>query len=217
MANAPKTFISEPSLSKTTGQWTIYFSRRFEGADGQLIGFVISTIQMAYFEQFYARLPLSGGGSFALYRRDGMLMARYPHVDPKVGKTFASTINFNRLLASLDKGVVRQKSLLDGKDRLIAPYAMPHFPLFVAVSDTMESILRSWGDEARMFGGTTALLELVIVATILLAMRQLRGYEQLQAAEAELVIAEERTRLHRHCTRMRSALILRSTTCCRAS
>ncbi len=134
MAKAPTTFISEPSQSKTTGQWTIYLSRRFEAADGQLIGFVISTIQMAYFEQFYARLPLTGGGSFALYRRDGMLMARYPHVDPKVGKTFAATINFNRMLASLDKGVVRQESLLDGKDRLIAPYAMPHFPLFVAVS-----------------------------------------------------------------------------------
>ena len=29
-ANAPKTFISEPSLSQTTGKWTIYFSRRFE-------------------------------------------------------------------------------------------------------------------------------------------------------------------------------------------
>ncbi len=43
-----------------------------------------------------------------------------------------------------------------------------------------------------MFGGTTALLELVIAATILLAMRQLRGYEELQAAEAELVMAEER-------------------------
>jgi PAS domain-containing protein len=74
----------------------------------------------------------------------------------------------------------------------------------------MESILRSWGNEARMFGGTTALLELVIVATILLAMRQLRGYEQLQAAEAELVIAEERTRaaqaLHTHEERFDTAV-----------
>jgi hypothetical protein len=46
------TFISEPSLSKTTGQWTIYLSRRFETANGRLIGFVVSTIQMDYFEQF---------------------------------------------------------------------------------------------------------------------------------------------------------------------
>jgi diguanylate cyclase (GGDEF)-like protein len=210
MANAPKTFISQPSLSKTTGQWTIYLSRRFNSANGQLIGFVVSTIGMDYFEQFYARLPLSGGGSFTLYRRDGMLMARYPHVDMKVGKTFAGTENFNRLLASLDKGVVRQQSLLDGKDRLIAPYAMPHFPLIVLVTDTMESILRSWRAEARMFGGTTALLELVIVATILLTMRQLRGYEKLQAAQAELVIAEERTRaaqaLHTHEERFDTAL-----------
>ena len=84
--NAPETFISEPSLSKTTGQWTIYLSRRFEALDGELIGFVVSTIQIDFFEQFYARLPLTGDGSFALYRRDGMLIARYPHVDRRSAK-----------------------------------------------------------------------------------------------------------------------------------
>ena len=52
-----------------------------------------------------------------------------------------------------------------------------------------------------MLVATTALLELVIFATVLLAMRHLRGYENLQAAEvartkaeAELAVAEERGR-----------------------
>ena len=46
---------------------------------GSLLGFVVSTIEIDYFERIYARLPLTGGGAFALYRRDGMLLARYPH------------------------------------------------------------------------------------------------------------------------------------------
>ena len=45
-----------------SGEWDIYLSRRFETADGQLLGFVVSTIEIDYFEQFYARLPLTGGG-----------------------------------------------------------------------------------------------------------------------------------------------------------
>lgn len=198
---APQTFISEPSRSKITGQWVIYRGRRFQAADGRLIGFVVSTIQIAYFEQFYARLPLSGGGAFSLFRRDGTLMARYPHVDPKIGSTFAETMNFNRIVGSLDGGVVRQTSILDGEDRLIVPHTIAHFPLFVAVSDTMTSILRAWTGEIRILIAATILLELAIAGTMLLAVRHLRSHERLQAAEtararaeAGLSLAQERER-----------------------
>ncbi len=81
--NPPKTVISQPQKSKTTGQWTIYFSRRFEAPDGQLIGIVLSTIFTDYFEQLFSRVSLSDGSSFALFRGDGMLLVRYPHGGPR--------------------------------------------------------------------------------------------------------------------------------------
>ena len=201
-ADLPGTFISAPSRSKVTGNWNIYFSRRVESADGGLIGFVVSAIEMDYFEHFYAQLPLTGGGSFALFRRDGLLMARYPHVDPQVGKSFAASMNFGDMLASLDRsGVTRVKSQFDGKDRLIVPHAMAHFPFIVTVSDTMESILAAWGEDARMLSAATVLLEIVIAGTLLLAIRYQRGQARLQAAETgraraetSLAVAEERER-----------------------
>ena len=121
-------FISEPLQSQTTGKWTIYFSRRFEAPDGQLIGIVVSTIVVDYFEQLYSPdLSLDGDGSaFSLYRSDGMLLARYPHVDPKIGTTFDQTENYNRMLGALDRGVARFTSMLDGKDRLVAA-RLAHF------------------------------------------------------------------------------------------
>jgi hypothetical protein len=170
-----QSFISGPSRSRSTGQWTIYLSRRFENPDGRLIGFVVSTIRVGSFEEFYARLPLTGGGSFALYRADGVLMARYPHVDPLIGQTFADTDHFRRLLAALDGGSVQQRSPLDGKERLVAPAAMPHFPLIVSASDTLESILGMWRTETRIFVVATAFLELVIATTILLWIREIAG------------------------------------------
>jgi diguanylate cyclase (GGDEF)-like protein len=199
--NRPEKFISEPSRSKTTGQWTIYLSRRFEDLNGKLIGFVVSTIQIDFFEQFYAKLPLTGGGAFTLYRRDGILIARYPHVDPDIGKNYATTMNFNRLLGALDHGAVRITSLLDGMERLIVPRTMPHFPLIITVTDTVDSILQPWRQQMRVLVATTLLLELLIAGTILLAVRHLRGQERLQAAqaaqtraEAELAVAEEHER-----------------------
>jgi len=154
---ASPTFISEPLRSKINREWIIYFSRRFEAADGRLIGFVLATIQIGYFERFYARLPLTGGGAYSLYRRDGVLIARYPHFDPAVGTTYAGTANFQHLLAALDDGVVRLTSIFDDKDRLSVPHATSHFPLFIEVSDTMESILAAWMEDVRILVATTAL------------------------------------------------------------
>jgi PAS domain-containing protein len=211
------TFISEPTRSVTTGKWTIYLGRRFDAADGQLIGVVLSTIEIDYFEQSFAQLPLTGGGSYSLYRRDGLLLARYPHVDPLIGKTFVATMNFNRMLAALKGGVLQVKNMLDGKDRLVVPHTFPHFSLLIAVSDTVETILGTWREEAQMLAATTVLLELVLAGTILLSVRHLRGYERLHAAEtareraeAHLALGEERQRaaqvLHAHLHRFDTAL-----------
>ncbi len=203
-AGTPPTFISAPSRGKVTGQWEIYLSRRFEGADGRLLGFVVSTIEISYFEQYYAKLPLTGGGAFVLYRRDGMLIARYPRLDYQVGRTFAATTNFSHVLEMLDRGVIRQNSALTGEDRLIVPHSMAHFPLIIAVSDTMASVLRGWSSGIHILVATTAVLELTIAGTVLLTLRHLRSHERLRVAEtararaeADLVLADERDRAAR--------------------
>ncbi len=198
---APRTFISAPTRSKATGRWVFHFSRRFDAADGRLIGFVHSTIQIDYAEQFYARLPLTGGGAYSLLRRDGLLLARYPHIDRLIGRNFGDTPAFSHLLGALDNGLVRQTSILDGSDRLIVPRELAHFPLIVAVSETMESVLAVWTDEARVLLTVTALLELAIAEAVMAAMRHLRTHERLREAEAaqaraeaDLALADERER-----------------------
>jgi diguanylate cyclase (GGDEF)-like protein len=216
-AGTPPTFISAPSWGKVTGQWEIHLSRRFEAPDGRLIGFVVSTIEISYFERYYARLPLTGDGSYVLFRRDGMLIARYPRLDYQIGKTFAATTNFRHVLDVMDKGAFQQMSVLSGVDRLIVPHSMAHFPLIISVSDSVASILRGWTGGIRILVATTALLELTIFGTVLLTLRYLRGHEKLREAEAarsraeaDLVLADERDRaaraLHMHEQRFDTAL-----------
>ena len=200
-ANAPATYISAPVRGKTTGRWTIYLSRRFESSDGQVVGFIASAITTSYFEGFFARLPLTGGGAIALFRRDGVLLARFPHVDGLIGKSFTDAGHFRRIRATPDDSTIDDHSALDGKRRLIVPHAMEHFPLIVTVSDTTDSIFAYWSRVTWMLAVTTGLLELVLGATIWLSVRHVRSYERLQAAEAarsraeaELAIAEEHER-----------------------
>ena len=200
-AGVPQPFVSMPSQGTIVGRWEIYLSRRFEAADGRLLGFVVSTIEINYFEQFYARLPLTGGGAYALYRRDGTLIARYPHADAQIGKIFVDTPNFRHLLAALDDGVVHQPGRFDGLDRLIVPHTMAHFPLIVAVSDTMGSITRAWRQDLRILVATAVLLELAIAGSAYLLLRQQRSQERLWAAETARAKAEsdlERAEERRH-------------------
>jgi diguanylate cyclase (GGDEF)-like protein len=222
--DAPALFISAPSQSKSSGRWTIYFTRRFSASDGRLIGIVVATIETDYFERFFSRVSLEGEGSFALYRNDGMLLARYPHVDPKIGKAYGDTANFTRVHASVDRGVVRQDSLLDGRSRLIAPHSLVHYPVVIAVTNTMDAILAVWRGQIRIFGGAALLLELVIAGIILLCVRHLRSCEKLEAANtaqlraetaqaaamSELHLSQQRERagreLHSHCLRFDTAL-----------
>ncbi len=208
--DAPKLFISAPVQSKTTGKWTIYFSSRFEAPDGQLIGIVVSSILADHFEQLFSELTVDGDASFGVYRSDGMLLVRYPRVDPKIGTIFSQTDNYNRMLGTLDHDAARLTSMLDGKDRLVAAHTVGHYPLIISVSNTIDAALQTWRSEARAFGTVTGFLELVIAVTVVLAVRHLRGYEMLQAAEAAQARAEERERgvdaLHQQGRRFDTAL-----------
>jgi diguanylate cyclase (GGDEF)-like protein len=188
----PKTVISQPQKSKTTGQWTIFFSRRFESPDGQLIGIVLSTIFTDYFEQLFSGLALSDGSSLALFRDDGMLLARHPQAVLRIGTTFDRTENFNRWRASLDHGVARITSTIDGKDRMIAGHSVAHYPMMITVTNTMDAILGPWRAEARAFGAVTVILELLIAAAVGLAIRYMSSHAQLEAAASDLRLARER-------------------------
>jgi diguanylate cyclase (GGDEF)-like protein len=187
-------FVSLPWRSKVTGQWAIVLGRRFDAPDGRLIGFVLGSIQVSYFEQYYAHLPLTGGASYSMFLRDGTLIARYPRTNPAIdaiGTTYINTENFGSILRAVDNGVVRMVSSLDGNDRLVVPHALPHFPLLIAVGDTAESILASWRAQSRILMLIGMFMEGVLAVMVLLSVRHLHGYELLQEAE----IGQERARV----------------------
>jgi len=122
----------------------------------------------------------------------GVLLARYPRVDGQIGTAYGDTDNFARLLPMLDKGYLRLTSMFDGKERLISPRSVPHYPLIITVTDTMSALLGIWDGQVRVFAGGLVLLELVLAAIVVLGWRHLRGHEALDAAEAELAVAAVR-------------------------
>ncbi len=194
--DAPQTFISEPQKGLTTRQWTLYFSRRITAPNGILIGIVLNTIYIDRFEQFFSNLVIDDedrdgqpDNAFTLYRNDGTVLARYPHADARIGTNLAATKNYQRMLGSMETGPTLLTSIFDGQERLVAAQRVAHFPLLVAVSSSLRGALATWRDETRGFVAITALVELILAASITLAIRHLNHSETLLAAHAR---AEER-------------------------
>ena len=84
--------LGKPTQDRETGAWTIYFARKFRGSNGEFLGLVVGTVQSQYFEDSYGTLARGTDESTALFRDDGVMLARYPHIDSFIGKSFVRNL-----------------------------------------------------------------------------------------------------------------------------
>src|SRR5215216_4149888 len=176
--------VSEPVLNRVTGTWTIFRVRKIVGANGQFLGVVLGAIQLRYFEHLFGSIALGKDSAISLFRNDGLLLARYPARDSP-GGSYAQGGLFKNVLSHADHGAARITSIVDGKERLVAGHRLAHYPVVVGVAKTVDAALAEWRSVAISMTGAVALLMLVIGATVLLSIRQIKSYEFLVKARAE--------------------------------
>jgi diguanylate cyclase (GGDEF)-like protein len=205
-------FIGQPVPNRGSGTWTIYIARKITGSDGTFIGMVLGAIELAYFERLYESVLPDSDSSIGLFRRDGAQLARFPHIDRNIGKSFAGNMMFSAFDTSSEPGVSLQfRGRRNDTDRLMAAHRLKIYPLVVSVSTSLDAILRSWRREAAAMIGGTIVLELLLAAAGMMIVRELRSQSLLDAAqlglaeaesarrqsEAALLLAEERERADR--------------------
>jgi diguanylate cyclase (GGDEF)-like protein/PAS domain S-box-containing protein len=216
---APKSIISEPQRSKSSGRMTIYLSRRLNASDGRLIGIVVTTMEAGHFEWLFSTIAAKEFVAFALYRRDGTLLAGYPHEGAA-----NPTHDLGGVATSLGDGSARPAVGTDGRERLIAARGLAQYPLLITASQSMKSILKPWRVELHVLGGTAILLGLLIAGIVLLGRRYVHNRELLVSAnlarlraegaeamaQSELVLARQREaserETHRQSARFETAL-----------
>jgi diguanylate cyclase (GGDEF)-like protein len=167
-------FVSEPIRNRGTGTWTIYLVRKVTGPSGEFFGEILGGMQLQNFEDFYQSIALGDTSAINLFRRDGMLLARYPHVDPSIGRSFAGSNVFSKILAHADRGISRQRSGVDQEERLIAAAVVAHYPVVVTATKTVAAVLSDWRAEAKYLIGLTVALVVVIGGTGVAMVRRFR-------------------------------------------
>jgi two-component system cell cycle sensor histidine kinase PleC len=184
-------FFSAPVRSRVTGDWTIYVSRRIAGPSGELMGVIVATMQVDYFEDFYRSVTPAAGGSVALLRSDGYLLARYPRTGAELGTYVGDRPLFTDLMSKSESGVLHtQSSAFDHDARVMAPHAVRGFPLVVNVTKSEQAILGAWKKLAAAIIGVTAAAIALIVSLGFLLDRQIDLHARMSKSLADRGRAE---------------------------
>jgi diguanylate cyclase (GGDEF)-like protein/PAS domain S-box-containing protein len=170
-----ETFISKPVHNRGTGTATIYLARRLNAPDGDFMGLVLGAVALQYFEGFFKSISLQDGSAVALFRQDGMLLARHPR-SSEVGKIIPTVAAGARAKTAR---LLRNESPLDGRPRLVSARPLPSYPLLIAVSQTEESALLGWRSLASLSNMMATGSAFLILLTALAVSRWWRRQESL--------------------------------------
>jgi diguanylate cyclase (GGDEF)-like protein/PAS domain S-box-containing protein len=174
-------YVSEPIRNRATGTWVVQVARKVAAPNGELIGLVTAAIELQSIEQFFASISLGPDSSISLLHRNGELLARYPHVDAMVGRSFPNGM-VGALAPDADSAVDRRVSIIGRPDdRIVAVCRVAHYPLVVGASTTVTAALAGWKKQAMFLAGAAGLIALTIAVLVLVVVRQLlRGERQFQ-------------------------------------
>ena len=190
--------VSEPLVSRVTGDTVVVFARRLEDEQGGFAGIVITTLRAEYFERYYQGLDVGGNGIIALWSRDMALFARWPRLPAQQGQRLTGSPIPQRLQNGEQAGSFRQVGRLDGVERVFAYRAIEGVPLVFSVSFATGDVLAEWQSRAATYG----VLGLGLLTALLALLRAWsRGYREAEA------LAQRMTRAYADKARESRALL----------
>jgi len=155
-----------------------------------LLGLVVGAIDVGYAEEFYRAIALQDGGSVALFRRDGTMLARYPAAVSMMGEKLAPQSPFY-LRVEEGGGTYRSPGYIDGIARIVFVHPLRDFPLAVTVSLSEDVVFANWRRQSIFIGlGTLC----TIIGFALLFRALVAHSRSLERSEATLRESEARCR-----------------------
>ncbi|WP_336486673.1 GGDEF domain-containing protein [Methylobacterium nigriterrae] len=181
--------INGPLQCKVTGRPVMTLNHRIENPDGSFGGMVTGAIELAYFQDLFAKLHIGEGGAINLFQADGTLILREPFVPGNVVRSIAGGSTHRRFTASR-RGSFVENSAIDGAQRLYAFAQLDGMPLIVDVAIGADSIRAIWVPKAVMVGALILGLCLATLGLTVLLQREVvrRAAREAssRAANAEL-------------------------------
>jgi diguanylate cyclase (GGDEF)-like protein/PAS domain S-box-containing protein len=188
-ASDEKLHVAKPFRNRVSHEWTNALTRPIRDEQGNLLGVVISSLNAKYFTEIFQNIDFVDGAAFALVRREGEILLRYPYVEEAIGDNlapFASLFGANRTDAAEEVGIYAH--IADGMERLTAFRTVPGYGMVIYSSMPVNSILTNWRKQVAVVGVATLVLLFLIGMAAMFLSRQL---VKNQRFESELRLSAE--------------------------
>jgi diguanylate cyclase (GGDEF)-like protein/PAS domain S-box-containing protein len=168
--------------------WAVILAHKVVGQNGEFVGVVTRGIPPASFEKFFESMALGEGAAITMYLRDGTLVARYPHIEPLIGRNFKNGVVHQQIFAKTDHGTTRLESPMDGLDRLAAARALTKFPISIIATTTVAAALEDWREQTRSLIAVAGLFVILITTLLFLVVRKLSKQHQMEKQRLDTAI-----------------------------
>lgn len=175
-------FVGPPVKSRTSGEWSITLSRRFNHPDGRFAGVVLGSISSKYFAEFYQQFEIGSRGAISLVGADGILLSRSVKFTDFVGTDLSGVPLFKEPLSLSRAGAYYFKSPLDGLQRLSFFKRSDRFPLVVLATMDVEEVLGPWREKFLVRMALVVMLTSLIAITGFFLVRVLHNRQRLMSA-----------------------------------
>ena len=179
LSNAILISPTRPSL--VDGRAIIPVSRRVSAPDGSFQGIIVATVDPDYFQQSFRRALPAEGGASAIFRSDGILLARTPAVDGMApGRSYGHLPIFRP--DAPRHGLGWGASPMDGMVRILAYDRLDLYPLIVNVSLQESALLADWYGNSGRLALAAAMATLLLGGAAFILVRQSRREEEFVVA-----------------------------------
>jgi diguanylate cyclase (GGDEF)-like protein/PAS domain S-box-containing protein len=183
---------------------SIVFARRVLGPRGEFLGVVTRAIRPEAMESFFASVGLGPEATIAMHQKEGLLLARYPHVEAMIGENFKKGPSEQRAVFEAAQFTGQLRSPMDSRQRLVASRMLNTVPLVIVATKTFDATLASWRLQTRFFISMATLSVLVTVMILYLIFRQMMRQHRFSQRQ----IAVEKQRLDTAISHMSQGLLL---------
>ncbi|WP_343630678.1 diguanylate cyclase [Roseateles sp.] len=172
------TIVSEPLLSKLSGDWVISVARALRGSDGQFAGVVFAVVTSDHFADLFSTMELGTSGAISMRTDHNLrLVARHSAFEPRSSKGLGGVTVSDALRKSLsedeERGWYITPTALDKVDRITAYHRVQGYPFLVFAGLSTSEYLEPWRRQvAEMAGFVVLLIGLIAGVSVHLYRRQ---------------------------------------------
>ena len=173
-------YIGQPQRAHTSEEFVLPLSRAYFDQQGDFAGVVVVALRLAYFNDLLRALDLGASSGANLFRRDGIVLARFPYNGADVGRSLAGTPTMLKLQAA-SEGIFVGTAAIDGVQHLYTFRHIGTYPLIINIAQSTDTILAQWRRSAWQLGSFALALMLACLGLAVLFVRELAARQRVSA------------------------------------